>query len=275
MAGGRPMQAVADLVLLAGCHRMGPPAPSPEVTFDLSPTLIEYDSVPVEEARRAAVRAQLREAFDWCQQMVPLTACSGRVVVPLIRRFAVGQNRGNRETLSASSGQERGNVLFSAGWPMAHIYRLASLILHEAVHQLLYDRESAASPVRSRSLGYSPWKDNVRPGRMVWHAYWTFTCQAAFVAEAFAAPDARSDPDLPRFLAEMLARLGICRQALATFDIVSKAEEERIDAAAGRLASLVPRFAGSEDFGRILAEQRTGAEEQYRRWASDLVHQAA
>lgn len=272
MATGQPPAATHRLFRMAGGDPAAPPAAMPDLAFGLTRTLREYGSRPVPGAMRDRVREDFRRAHDWCQRRLSLAPGADEA---LIARFVVGRNGAAADMLSASSGGERGVVVFSGSWPVDSPYRLASLILHEAVHQLLFRRQDRDDPVRGGSIGYSPWKDNARPGWLVWHAYWTFTCQAALLAEAIAAESgiAEEDPGLVGFVADIVARTEICGESLALSAIVGDRELRRAARAADRLATACAGIPAALDFPAARARCREQARGDYERWAAILLRE--
>ncbi len=110
----------------------------------------------------------------------------------LIRQVHLGETSERRLLVTASSPQDLGVVWFAGSWDNLEPQRIAANALHEAVHQVLYRREIAsASILRRNSIAYSPWKNKERPGRWVWHAFWTFSLHCIFLAEVIEINGAR------------------------------------------------------------------------------------
>jgi HEXXH motif-containing protein len=221
------------------------------------------------------VRRQLAEAYAWCAARFPLSvrAPGGDGSVRSVSLLIVGHSRQRARLLSFSSPQAPGQVFIAADWPLSSPYRLASLLAHEDIHQALYVREAESSPVRPRSLGYSPWKGTVRPGRWVWHAFWTFTCQAALLGESLTRDRSllERDPTLSRFVAEMMARVGVCLESLQIFDIVTTEELDRCRRAGSMLDQVADRLGGIPDFDQVRASARDGVSADFRDWATSQL----
>lgn len=207
----------------------------PELRFDLAPQLADFGATVISEDERAAVSGQVLDAYDWCAARFPLAIRDpeGRKV-QAIASISLGRSVHEGEYLTASSPHRPCDVFVAAPWPLAGIYRLGSLLAHEAMHQALYNRERIGDVARVRSLGYSPWKQQLRPGRLVWHAFWTFSTQFSLLVEAFleeggAMVDA--DPNLLDFIAEMDARIDCCGQSLEQFDLLPAEEAGRVEQA--------------------------------------------
>jgi HEXXH motif-containing protein len=196
----------------------------PSFNFNIEPHFAHLNWRPIPEGKRELAQDQLSAAFRWCGARFPLVLEDSTAVQrPSIAAFVVGESAHEDELLSASSAQAPGAVLMVAPWPLKCIYRVASLIAHESMHQALYERERQSSPVRRGSLGYSPWKYTLRPGRLVWHSFWTFLCQHTLLAEcALLERDVLlNDPDLKAFLADMRARILLCADSLRDFDVLN------------------------------------------------------
>lgn len=239
----------------------------PEVDFELAAELEQLDAVRLAPADEWAVAAQIGEAFEWCAARFPLCLripagepragdanrpkgvveddCDGSHEDRAIGRLKVARSARPGEYVTASSPHRLQQVFIAAPWPLSSPFRLASLFVHEAMHQGLYLRERSETPARPGSLAYSPWKGQLRPGRLVWHSFWTFMVQFAFLAEAFARETEvmlSADPGLPDFLADMDSRIACCAQSLAEFEILQPAEAARVDAAGDALAALAERL---------------------------------
>lgn len=228
----------------------------------------------VANEQRTDVGQQLTEAYVWCTDRFPLSVRTHvtHEMKRSIVRFIVGHSKHEDEVLSASSAQAPGVVFIAAEWPVRSPYRLASLIAHEGIHQALFIRELESSPVRHGSLGYSPWKNTLRPGRMVWHAFWTFTCQTAMLAESLLTdPSLLSrDPRLTDFLADMEARISVCLYSLELSNIVSSCEFERCNRAFGILSGLFRELARLPKFDQAQVEAGHVARAEFEMWARCL-----
>jgi hypothetical protein len=247
---------------------------TPFFDFDLLPQFTHLSCRVVSGDERRLAANQLTEAFFWCQRRFPLRlrAADGSHRAS-IRRFVVGYSTHKDELLSASSAQVPGMVLMAAQWPLTSIYRLASLVAHESMHQALYERERLASPVRNASLGYSPWKYTLRPGRLVWHAFWTFACQFTLLAEAATEePELlMDDPELTRFLADMAARVCLCSESMMDFEIVSDDEARRCGDALLVVQSLCEELRDYPGYSEAATHAENEVFRDYEAWSHSLV----
>jgi hypothetical protein len=243
---------------------------APAVDFDIGAHFQHLSCAVVAEEDRPAVAAQLGEAFAWCQRRFRLgiRAPGGRSVAS-ITRFTVGRSLHEGETLTASSAQAPTAVLIAARWPLSSPYRLASLMAHESIHQALYVREAAASPVRAGSLGFSPWKNTLRPGRLVWHAFWTFSCQLAMLGEALRDDErlVAEDAGLIAFAADIWGRLLVCMESLRSFAIVDADEMRACEEALTMLEALWSELGQRPGYDRAQKAAESRALAEYETWA--------
>jgi hypothetical protein len=206
---------------------------APRIDFALASELQALGAHVVPEARRPHVVSQVLDAFSWCSDRFPLGLReSPDSVIWAIQTLSIGHSAHEGEYLTASSPQRPYTVFVAATWPIHNRHRLASLFAHEAMHQGLYIRERNEAPTRRHSLAYSPWKQGLRPGRLVWHAFWTFSVQFVFLGQAvLEAFDeiSSSDADISSFLAEMQARIELCAQSLDEFDVLRREERSRCE----------------------------------------------
>ncbi|WP_294123363.1 hypothetical protein [Sphingomonas sp.] len=224
--------------------RDGPPF----VKFELGEGLKALEATDISAENQAAVETQMLDCYRWCAARFPLMIrnvdgkrCSA------IRAIRVGQSAHAGEYLTASSPQCPYTILVAAPWPISSRYRLASLLAHEALHQALYNRERGGIVARLGSLAYSPWKQQLRPGRLVWHAFWTFSGQFIFMAEAIAASSEEilsADPSILDFLAEMEARIECCAESVTAFEILALPEAERSRSTLGAVRQMGDSLAG-------------------------------
>lgn len=244
----------------------------PPISFEPGEGLRSLAAVPVDEEARPAVAAQLRDAFAWCAARFPLGIrdANGRRC-PAVTGFSVGRSAHPGEFLTASSPQRTGTLFVAAPWPVPSRYRLASLIAHEAMHQALYNRERRGPVARLGSLGYSPWKAQLRPGRLVWHAFWTFSTQFMLLVEALAERGATilaEDPEMPAFLAEMDARIACCADSLEAFDLLDATEFARTREALHLMtAKSACLLAGVAGYVRLRAEWQAAVASELEGWA--------
>jgi hypothetical protein len=254
---------------------------SPELCFELAPQLARLGATPLAPEDRAGVSEQMREAHAWCAARFPLGICDaeGRSR-PAIAQIYLARSLHEGEYLTASSPHRPNGIFVAAPWPIGGIYRLGSLLAHEAMHQALYHRERAGGVARAHSLAYSPWKQRLRPGRLVWHAFWTFSTQFGLLSEAILQENARmlkSDGKLLDFIAEMDVRIGYCAQSLEQFDILPKEEAGRMHEA----FALVQRasqalFARMPDYAQWHAAWADTAAREIADWSNgDLLQPSA
>ncbi len=230
----------------------------------------------VPDEQRADVGEQLAEAYRWCASRFPLSVRSHLTgdLERSISKFVVGHCAHKNEMLSASSAQALGVVFMAADWPLRAPFRFGSLVAHETIHQALFRREITDSPVRAGTVGYSPWKNTLRPGRMVWHAYWTFTCQSGLLAESMLASPVilDGDPGLISFLADMEARTSVCLYSLEFSDIIRVDELERCKAASSHLRGLLRDLAGVvPELDPVRSQAADAAFGEFEGWARGFL----
>ncbi|MFJ3714311.1 hypothetical protein [Streptomyces sp. NPDC090057] len=235
------------------------------------------DAEAVSAESRPAVSRQVADAYSCCADRFPLSvrdAVTGEKR-PTVTAFSVGRSTGAGMLLSASSPQSPGVVFLAADWPLGNPYWLASLIAHESVHQALYVREAGACPVRPSSLGYSPWKRRLRPGRWVWHAFWTFSCQLVMLGEALVSerPVLADERSVTVFTADMLARVEMCLRSLTDSNIVTPSEIERCEAALDTLERLTGELPPA--FVQAKEKARSTVFGEYRDWAVAMVSETS
>lgn len=216
---------------------LGPPPDAvpehvPGICFDLSSELAALGSSPIASRLQEIVAGQLRAAYAWCTERFPLRMRDADMnPVSAILEIHAAHSAHVGEYLTASSPHRPYRIFVAAPWPLPSIYRLGSLLAHEAMHQGLYNRERIACVARPGSLAYSPWKQRLRPGRLVWHAAWTFSTQFSLLCDAMLSEgDAMLavDPDLLNFIAEMEARIVLCIESLETFEVLDPDETGRV-----------------------------------------------
>lgn len=255
----------------------------PEIDFELAAELARLDGVRLAPGEERAVAAQIASAFAWAAARFPLalrvpggeTADPGRREIRAIARLKVARSARPGEYVTASSPHRPQQVFIAAPWPLPTLFRLASLFVHEAMHQGLYLRERSQTPARPGSLAYSPWKGQLRPGRLVWHSFWTFSVQFAFLAEAVAAEGEAmlsADPGLRDFLADMDARIACCARSLAAFEILRPAEAARVAAAGEAMAALAARLdQATEDYRRRRDAFAADVDAETERWGAAQI----
>ena len=223
------------------------------------------------------ISSQICQVFQWCIERFPLCIRKeSKNIEQSITEFIIGYSLHKDELLSASSAQALGVILLSAPWPLKTPYRLASLIAHESMHQALYYREFENSPVRPSSLGYSPWKNCIRPGRLVWHSFWTFICQFVMLGEN-ALKDQNLmniDTSLAHFIADMQARIMICYESLKEFKILNSNEVIQCDHAIQILNNVGYSLAEFSEYKLQLRIAEENAFKDYSHWAKALTNNA-
>jgi hypothetical protein len=183
-----------------------------------------------------------------------------------------GRVPGGEGMISASSPQCPGVIQLGVHDAPSHAFRVSSLLVHESMHQALYLREMRSSPFLENAVGYSPWKKRPRSARLLWHSWWTFASQYAFLIDALAGDPRIIDADtgLVKFTAERKAELEVTLysiQSCTTF----LANEETACLEAARLldnftedASFIPGFAHAYE----LAANRTVSD--LNKWIESL-----
>ncbi|MQY30367.1 hypothetical protein NRB56_59690 [Nocardia sp. RB56] len=249
------------------------PVLSPAVSFRTPPPALSPAYPAVDPALRTHAREMLNEAFEWCGARFPLAEQFSEAATPSPAiRYAYLRRAREGEYVGSSSAHFPGEVVLAAGWPLENPYWLASVIAHETVHHALFGRESVDNPVRPGSLGYSPWRRTTRPGRSVWHAFWTFTCQLSVLTDAVrAAPRlADEDRDLPSCMAAMAARIDRCLDSLHRFEVVTDAELRRCDTAWNTTRDSCARLRIPYFTARVDAEKQA-VDDAYLTWAEQLL----
>jgi len=253
----------------------------PELYYDdrLGSNFEGSGAEPVSSGLRHEVSRQVASAFTWCIERFPISSRDPATggLRPTVTALCIGRSLRAGRLLSASSPQAPGIIFLAADWPLRTPYRLASLIAHESIHQALYAREAQFSPVRPSSLGYSPWKNTLRPGRWVWHAFWTFSFQLTMLGEAIHSdrPILAGDSSLLGFVADMYSRVGLCLRSLEDSDIVTRPELERCQAALAIVDLVAENLADVDDFGRVKAMAEAASFREFRDWALMMVSQSA
>ena len=251
---------------------------APKVTFDWEGGVGEFacDRVTdLGERRRAenmflgAFRYLNAQLFR--ERVVP---SASNPYILRIREAQLGKIGDPDSMLSASSPGALGVIRLAANWYEVDLRRAAGVILHESVHQLLYGREYGESPVRFGSIGYSPWKRRERPGRLVWHAFWTFAVQLGFLVDTVGNMRG-CKMDGSSQIVEMLAHLESCHCSLRIFEIV-QAEEElaRIEAALHRISQVISAMPLGEGGADRIRLAREHARSEFNGWAARLLGQS-
>lgn len=246
----------------------------PIISYDLERVISDSAFTNVNQSLKRKIDSQIIKAYEWCGKTYPLYYSDGQ---NKIHRFIVSITIGNSahrsEILTASSIQNIGNMILMADWPLPSVFRLGSLFAHEATHQLLFLREQAGETIRSRSVGYSPWKGTLRKGRLIWHSFWSFTCQFVFLSERVVLETEvySQDKGILKYLAEMYSKLSICTEELIQRNIVSMEELSACETAFHEVTKIqkeiVSRFDNSELFCVLMEKEYN----EYREWASSLI----
>lgn len=246
----------------------------PVIDFTSRSAALDHAYPGVSREHREAARQTLENAFRWCSRRFPLVTPPDESGArrQSIRHVDVRSTRGE-VLLGCSSADAPGHVVLGASWPVASHYRLASLVAHEAVHQGLFVRERSASPVRPGSLGYSPWRCTIRPGRALWHSFWTFACQFSLLADSVSEDPriAAEDAGLLGFTAAIAPRVECCLSSLRQFAVVDDAELRRCDHALRAVQDAAGRMCASAEFGSALADENRVVGAEYRTWADQLL----
>lgn len=227
------------------------PKAEPQIDFELADELKQLGASTVPQCDRKSVASQIIDAYLWSRSQFPMCVqdASGDWILAL-QTLSVGVSLDSDEYISASTPHRPYIIFLSAAWPLRSRYRLASLLAHEMMHQALYLRERRETPTRANSLAYSPWKRNLRPGRLVWHAFWTFSVQFVGLAEATVGSNdiLAADPGILSFLAEMQARIELCTHSLTEFDIVTAEETTRVGQALSIVRNMGKRLNTIKDY---------------------------
>ncbi|MBB3571590.1 HEXXH motif-containing putative peptide modification protein [Rhizobium sp. BK491] len=243
------------------------------LAFDISPALEGLGAREVDVNLHAAAISQINDALRWCSARFPLGRPESDQA--MVTSIEVGFAFKAAEIVSASSPTNLGHILLAAQWPLKSTYRLSSVLAHEVVHQHLYLRQEVDDPVRGRSLGYSPWKNCTRPGWLVWHSFWTFSCQVMLLAESFLMDErvGLEDNEIPSFLAKMMGGVGLNLRSLEMFQIVSNPELDRCIEAGQLICQCSESIANRHPtFSDLLDSEREEALRKFQRWA-DTVEQ--
>jgi hypothetical protein len=240
-----------------------------------APPATEFaSSAEIADAESAAVATELRDgaqaitgaAYRWCRDgFASTTAAPGSgTITRLLLVSCPGE-----ELMTSSRPIAPGAVVVGAGWPLESYHRLGSLLAHEAIHQVLFAREAGESPVREGSLAYSPWRAATRPGRLAWHAYWTFACQIALLVETMLADPAMTgrEPQLPSFVSRLIPRLPIGLESLERFEVISAGELERTWAAMDALEEPVAHLVRELGLEASVESEAESARTELEAWA--------
>ena len=277
---------LVEALLLLASRGSNPPAanqsqqPSadpllPSIAFEWNPMIGDFE---LTQLKTPVSRARAQEAFleglRFLHQLIPtlLTPCCGHSEVNPIRHVRLGEIPDRRRLVTASSPQEPGTIWFAANWGSLTTRRIAGNLLHEAVHQLLYQREeSDASLLRAHSIAYSPWKQRERPGRWVWHAFWTFSAHCVFLADTITSGDVEFNEDKTE-VGIMYLRLKQCSASLEMFDVVANSEEaSAIKWAATAVSERIENSNESTMWGDEIRRQKAGVEAEFDTWVRRMI----
>ncbi|RSN73135.1 MULTISPECIES: hypothetical protein [Acinetobacter] len=244
-----------------------------ETSFDLESVMSNYNCRNPCESKIRSIQFQINEAYKWCIDNVPLSYVDGARTLPLIKSIIVGESIHKSELLTASSIQSVGNVILSADWPLPSIYRLGSLFVHEATHQILFLREVEGYKVRNKSIGYSPWKGTLRHGRLIWHSFWSFSCQLAFLfSRIFSEKQIiKEDESIIEYLANIFAKISVCYKELEERKILDCKELSFCKSAFNEISKFRDTL-GSIFSVDLVFENAIDVEQKlYEKWANSLI----
>lgn len=267
------LNAIIKLALMRdpGCGKIV----EPEIEFSSGDPLGDYQAIALNHEERCAARDFVLSAFRWCSSRFPMLTgrINGGIHDQSITRIVVGKTSVAESFLSASSMQAPGEIQVAISDSFGTVFRFGSIIAHENTHQALYVRESISTPVRQGSLGYSPWKRTLRPGRWLWHSWWTFSCQFALVAESALSQSEilEQDPGLISFLADMAASLFLCIKILEDFEIVAPQELVRCADAKEMILELSESLMSVSDFKVALSKSVVEVERDYIEWGCGMI----
>jgi hypothetical protein len=193
-----------------------------------------------------------------------------------IKRVHLGAASDRRSLITASSPQDLGAVWFAGNWGTLTPQRVAANVFHEAVHQALYRRELVeAAALRRNSIAYSPWKKCERPGRWVWHAFWTFSVHCAFLAEAIN-PHSRDFQEDAVEVAVMYLRLRQCVESIHMFNVVEDTQEvDRIRWVGSLVFDRIENGENCELWLEQIARHRRPVEHEFESWVQRIVSSKA
>lgn len=245
-------------------------AAPPAMVFASSAEIADAETAAVADQLRDGARAVTADAYRWCRErFASEIAAPGTGTITRLRLVTCP----SEELMTSSAPATPGEVVLGAGWPLETYYRLGSLLAHESIHQMLFRREAGEGPVREGSLAYSPWRAATRQGRLAWHAFWTFACQIALLAETMLGDPstARREPQLPAFVARLLPRLPIALDSLERFEVLSAPELDRAQRAMGALEEPIAHLVRALELERTVESETEIAQEEFEAWALATV----
>jgi hypothetical protein len=243
---------------------------TPAIEFPASTEIADAATTAVGAGQRQGAGRTSADAYDWCRRtFASEVAAPGGGAITKLRVVTCTPG----QLMTASTEAVPGEIVVGAHWPLETHYRLGSLLAHEAIHQLLFEREATDSPVRERSLAYSPWRVETRPGRLAWHAFWTFACQIALLAETMVGEPgmAADEPELPRFVARLLPRLPIALDSLERFQVLSAAELDHARRAMDALDDPIARLVRDFELEQTVESEEGTAHDELEAWALATV----
>lgn len=247
------------------------PPSYPAIVLDWSGSIGEFDcSAFADSGQEALAEACIYQSVRYLHGLLPfrIRALDNSGFVAAIKTVQIGRLTEHRRMITGSSPDAPRVVRLAANWATVDARHVAGVMLHEAVHQLLYSRELLASPVRRSSIGYSPWKFQERTGRLVWHGFWTFAVQVSFLLETL---EDSSDQSY-REIAEDFARLECCVESLDIFRLLSSSSENiRAKEGVDRLREALLKRLPSERFLAALSQHRAKTAIDFNAWAAKLV----
>lgn len=249
----------------------------PKLSFNLESVLPNSGFEKVDPVMINQIYSQVIEAYEWCSGKLPLCHVNqNNQCQPFIVSINIGKSANPSELLTASSIQNRGNMILAADWILPSIYRLGSLIAHEAVHQILFLRELQGSVIRENSIGYSPWKGTLRKGRLIWHSFWSFTCQFSFLAESVLKAEkiVCDDQGVLSYLAEIYAKIFICQFELAERTILIASESSACDIAFKVITEIKNEVVNKYKAATVYEEALSQEHSRYQTWAIFMIRNA-
>lgn len=248
--------------------------PSPEIEFDWDGGVGEFECLPILlDCKRLEATYRFRDAFTYLNTLLPMKirALDSTSFVVGVKVVQLGELDEPKRLVTGSSPHAARVIRLAAKWATVDNRHIAGVLLHESIHQFLYFKEKINSPLRQHSLGYSPWKFKERQGRLVWHGFWTFVVQVAFLLETLA--DGELSGNAFREIAEDFARLEICIKSFEIFELIAApAEKARIKQAMHELTTAVLlKSRGIQSFVHEISVERGLAIQEFNAWAAGII----
>ncbi|MGE4593409.1 hypothetical protein [Alcaligenes sp.] len=227
--------------------------PTPELVCHDGVSIGDYECLALPLIEQGGARALVLHAWEFAKAHFPFGARIGEPqTTPLrVTRIDLGRAPNCEEIVSASSPQLPGFIQIGVPDKRSYALRISSLLVHESMHQALYLREIHSKPFIENALGYSPWKKRLRSARLVWHSWWTFAVQYAYLIQILSNEPSiiEVDPGLVKFTAERKAELEIAFFSIRSCNTFLESEASACLEAATLVdtltenASCVPGFA--------------------------------